>query len=125
MVRKPAPVTETELAIMDVLWQRGPTTVREVVEAVYRDHSPSLHATVKSLLDRLAEKGYVLCDKGGFAHRFSARVDRETFVGRQLQRIADSHFGGSLSPMLLTLLARVKLSPKERETIRRIVEGIE
>lgn len=125
MTRTPADVTETELAILDVMWDRGAVTVREIVEAMYGEHTASLHATVKSLLERLAEKGYVACDKGGFAHRFSAVLDRETFVGRQLKGLADAHFGGSLNPMLLALLEQVRLSRKDRETIRRIVERIE
>ena len=125
MPRKAARVTETELAIMDVLWKHGPISVREIVESLYSEHTPSLHATVKSLLDRLTEKGCVTCDASRFAHRFSASVDRETFVGEQLQQIADSHFGGSLTPLLLSLVGHAKLEPQERETIRKLIDGIE
>ena len=125
MPRKAARVTETELAIMDVLWQRGPISVREIVESLYSEHTPSLHATVKSLLDRLTEKGCVECDASRFAHRFSARVDRDTLVGEQLQQIADSHFGGSLTPMLLSLVRRAKLNREDREAILRLIDGIE
>ncbi len=125
MPRKAARVTETELAIMDVLWKHGPISVRDIVESLYSEHTPSLHATVKSLLDRLTEKGCVTCDASRFAHRFSASVDRETFVGEQLQQIADSHFGGSLTPLLLSLFGHAKLEPEERETIRKLIDGIE
>ena len=125
MPRKAARVTETELAIMDVLWKHGPISVRDIVESLYSEHTPSLHATVKSLLDRLTDKGCVTCDASRFAHRFSASVDRETFVGEQLQQIADSHFGGSLTPLLLSLVSHAKLEPEERETIRKLIDGIE
>ena len=125
MPRKPSRVTETELAIMDVLWKHGPICVRDIVESLYSEHTPSLHATVKSLLDRLTEKGCVTCDASRFAHRFSASVDRETFVGEQLQQIADSHFGGSLTPLLLSLVSHAKLEPEQRETIRELIDGIE
>jgi predicted transcriptional regulator len=124
MPKNPADVTETELAILQVLWDSGPIDVRAIVEAVYGRHSVSLHATVKSLLDRLAEKNYVKCDRSQFAHQYWATVDRETYVGRVLQRLADSHFSGSLAPMLLTLVEHCKLSRKDRESIRRIVDGI-
>jgi predicted transcriptional regulator len=124
MPRKAARVTETELAIMDILWERGPISVREIVESLYSEHTPSLHATVKSLLDRLTEKGCVTCDASRFAHRFSASVDRETFVGEQLQQLADNHFGGSLAPMLLTLVNRARLSRKDRKSIREILDRI-
>jgi predicted transcriptional regulator len=125
MPRKAARVTETELAIMDVLWKHGPISVRDIVESLYSEHTPSLHATVKSLLDRLTDKGCVTCDASRFAHRFSASVDREAFVGEQLQQIADSHFGGSLTPLLLSLVSHAKLEREERETIRKLIDGIE
>lgn len=125
MPRKAARVTETELAIMDVLWKHGPISVREIVESLYSEHTPSLHATVNSLLDRLTDKGCVTCDASRFAHRFSASVDRETFVGEQLQQIADSHFGGSLTPLLLSLVSHAKLELEEREAIRKLIDGIE
>ena len=125
MPRKADRVTETELAIMDVLWKRGPISVREIVESLYSEHTPSLHATVKSLLDRLTGKGCVTCDASRFAHRFSASVDRETLVGEQLQQIADNHFGGSLTPMLLSLVDRAKLNHEQREAIRSLIDGIE
>jgi BlaI family penicillinase repressor len=124
MPRTPSEVTETELSILDVLWQRGPTAVRDIVENLYGQHSQSLHATVKSLLDRLADKGYVECDTSRFAHKFAATVDRKTIVGQQLQRLADDHFGGSLTPMLMTLVDRARLSRKQRDAIREIVDGI-
>ena len=122
--KKPADVTETELAILGVLWDRGPSGIRDIVEEVYGEHTPALHATVKSLLDRLAEKGYIDCDRSKFAHLFSAKVDRETYVGEALQRLADSHFEGSLAPMLLTLVERVKLTRRDRETLRNIIDNI-
>jgi len=125
MPRPTKTVTDTELAILNVLWDRGPATVREIVEAVYGEHTHSLHASVKSLLERLADKEYVVCEGRGAAHRFSATVNRETFVGQQLQLLADDNFGGSLTPLLLALVDNVKLSRKDREAIRRIIEKIE
>ena len=125
MAKKLAAVTETELSILANLWDRGALTVREIVDALYGEHSPSLHATVKSLLDRLAEKGFVASDRRGFAHRYVARIDRQTFVGQQLKQLAQTHFGGSLVPMLLALVRETRLSKAEREKIRRIIEKID
>lgn len=125
MPKKPAEVTETEMAILDVLWDRSPCEIRDIVEQLYTQHTPALHATVKSLLERLMEKGLVECDRSRFAHKFSPLVTREAYVGQQLQKLADNHFDGSLAPMLLTLIDRVKLSAKERTAIRKIIDGIE
>ena len=118
-------VTETEFAILDVLWQRGSATVREIVEDVYGKHSHSLHASVKSLLERLGEKGFVTCERRGAAHQFLPLVERKTFVAQQLQVLADSNFGGSLAPLLMTLVEKVGLTGKDREAIRRIIEKLE
>jgi predicted transcriptional regulator len=124
MPRKAAEVTETELRILDVLWEGGPSIVRDIVEQVYGKHSQSLHATVKSLLDRLEEKGFVTHDDSRHAHRFSAALDRQSFVGQQLQQLADSHFDGSFTPMLLTLIERARLTRKQRDSIQKIIDGI-
>ena len=124
MPRNVADVTETELAILDVLWSRGPSAIRDIVATLYKRHTPSLHATVKSLLERLEGKGYVEIDKSGFAHRFTAKVSREAYVGEQLKQLAESHFQGALAPMLLTLVDRINLSRKDREAIRKIIDGI-
>ncbi len=125
MVRKSASVTETELAILEVLWDKQPCTVRDIVEALYPERSRALHATVKSLLERLEAKGFISCDKAGFAHRFSARVSRDNYVRQQLEKLAESHFGGALAPLLLTLVPKMKLNRKDRDAIVKLIEGIE
>jgi BlaI family transcriptional regulator, penicillinase repressor len=125
MPRDARDVTETEFAILNVLWDRGPTTVRGIVEAIYQEHTHSLHASVKSLLERLADKDFVACQRRDGVHLFLAAVQRETFVAQQLQLLADSNFGGSLTPLLSTLVDNVKLSRKDREAIRRIIEKID
>src|ERR1700691_1932724 len=125
MVRKSASVTDTELAILEVVWNKQPCTVRDIVEALYRERSRALHATVKSLLERLESKGFISCDKSDFAHRVSARVSRAQYVGHQLEKLADSHFGGALAPMLLTLVQKMKLKGKDREAIVKIIESIQ
>lgn len=117
-------VTDTELAILGVLWEHGPTPIREITQGIYSQHSPALHATVKSLLDRLMEKGYVTSDKSRFAHLFSAVISRETYVAAQLQRLANNHFQGSLTPMLMALVERVKLKNEDRQRIQQIIDSI-
>ncbi len=118
-------ITEAELSAMEVLWDRpGGETIREIVLAIYGRHEHSLHSGVKSFLDRLIEKGLVRVDKSEFAHRFFAGVSRQEFVGRQLKRMAESHFGGSLVPMLLSLVEQAPLTKKDRAAIEKMIEGI-
>ena len=122
MPRPTAIVTDAELAILEYLWEQGPATVRDIAAGVYRKNTPAYHATVNSLLDQLEEKRFVNRDRSGFAHRFSAKVDRSALVGRQLQQIADCHFNGALSPMLLALIDNLKLKPRDRSAILKIIQ---
>jgi predicted transcriptional regulator len=125
MSHRPPTVSDTELSILGVMWDRGPQTTREIVEAVYSKHTQSLHTTVNSLLDRLVRKGYARCARRGTVRFFEATLDRSTFVAAELQRLADSHFGGSLAPVFLSLIERVRLSVKDRNALRKIIEDIE
>jgi BlaI family penicillinase repressor len=125
MPKPDADVTEAELSVLEVLWDSPEgVAVREIVLAMYGRHEHSLHGGVKSFLDRLMEKGFVAVDKSGFAHQFSATLTRQDFVGRQLKQMANSHFSGSLAPMLLSLVGQVKLSGKDRAAIENIIKNI-
>ena len=107
---------------MDHLSQHGACVGREISFALYEENTPAYHATVNSLLEQHEKKGYVARDRSGFAHSFTATVQRSELVGSQLQQIADSHFDGALAPMLLTLVEKVKLSKRDREAIRKIID---
>ena len=61
-------------------------------------------------------------DRSRFAHSFTALIDRATLVGSQLQQIADSYFDGALTPMLLPLVDKMKLSKRDRDMIRKIID---
>ena len=64
-------------------------------------------------------------ERRGGVHFFSATAAREAFVAQQLQLLADSNFGGSLTPLLSMLVDNIKLNSKDHEVIRRIIEKIE
>lgn len=119
-------VTDAELSVLEVLWKQPEgVSVRDIVLAMYGRHEHSLHGGVKSFLDRLMEKGLVRVDKSGFAHQFFATINQQQFVGQHLKKLADSHFGGALAPLLLSLLDQVKLKPKDRAVIEKLVEKME
>ncbi|MEM9644175.1 MAG: BlaI/MecI/CopY family transcriptional regulator [Planctomycetota bacterium] len=115
-------ISASEQAVMEVLWEHDLATVREITTHMYGHHEHSLHAGVKSFLQRLMDKGFVAADTEAFAHRFRATISREEFVGRELQSMADSFFGGSLRPLLLSLVENTGLSRKDRASIQAIVE---
>lgn len=117
-----ANATDAELAVLNVLWDHGPSLIRDITQAVYGEHSQAKHTTVKSLLERLAAKGLVDSDTTQFSHTFSALLTRDQYVAAEMQRLADSHFSGSIAPMLLTLFKHTKIGKKERDSIRKIID---
>lgn len=120
-----ANATEAELAVLKVIWERGPSLVRDIAECIYGEHSQAKHTTVKTLLERLIAKGLVDRDTSQFAHQFKALLTQQEYVAMEIQKLADSHFSGALAPMVMTLFQHGKIEPKERTRIRKIIEGME
>jgi BlaI family transcriptional regulator, penicillinase repressor len=118
-------VTEAELAILEVLWDRGRATIRQITDELHPRSGASRYATVQKLLDRLEAKGCVQRDRTLFVHQFEAAIDRDTLIGRRLRAVAQTLCGGSFTP-LLTHLARVKpLTDEERKTLRALIDDPE
>jgi predicted transcriptional regulator len=122
MTRKSYKASDTELEILNVLWERGALKIRDVTEALYEKSTTSTYATVQSLLERLESKGLVKRNRSGFAHLFSAKVSRSQFLGRQLKAMADKVCEGSMTPLLMHLAQSVKLTDEEREELLGIIE---
>jgi predicted transcriptional regulator len=122
MGRTPRDVTDTELAILQQLWDLGPRTIRHLTDALYPSGGQAQYATVQKLLDRLADKGHVRRDRSGSAHVFSAAVGREELIGRRLQDVAEKLCGGSLTPLLTHLVKTRKLSEQERQELRDLID---
>ena len=117
-------ISDLEMEIMLVVWAQDGPSVRDIVEAIYSGHSQSLHTTVKSLLERLSKKGFVECDRSDHIHRFSALIAREAFVQSQVGKLADSVYSGNIAPVLLSMVEKIRLSKKDRETIEEILSKL-
>ena len=108
--------------LLKVLWDEAPLTVREIARRTYPEVDASSLGTVQKLIARLEEKGMLSRDKSGPSHSFSPLVDREEIAGLQLAEFARKLSGGSLSPFLMHLVKTKKLSKKEREEIRELLD---
>ena len=124
MARMPQDVTDAELAILQQLWDRGSASARDLAEALYGKCTPSQHATVQKLLERLEGKGCVSRDRGTWPHTFVPLVAREELIGRQLQQTADKLAGGSLQPLLTHLVRAGRLSADDRQSLRSLLEDL-
>ncbi len=117
-----ANVADAELKLLQVLWDRGRSTAREMTELVYDQVGTAQIATVQKLLQRLEAKGLVRRDRSAHVHGFEAAISRGAFAGNQLEQMADKLTDGSLVPFLTHLVEARKLSKTERDQIRSLLE---
>jgi predicted transcriptional regulator len=116
--------TDAELAILKLLWDSGePLPARAIREQLYPRGTPSDHATVQTLLQRLERKKLVARDRSSFAHTFRATVTREELAGDQLESLAARLTDGSMVPFILHAVSAQRLSAKERQEIRNLLDG--
>ena len=100
MTRKARDVTEAELDVMQLLWKRGPQTIREVAAVLNPRNQDAYYATVKELLERLDAKVFVRREPRGIAYLYEAIVGRDELVGRGRSLRADASRPGDLTARL-------------------------
>jgi len=121
--RPPRP-TDAELEILTVLWSRGPSTVRDVHEAIAR-RKPTQYTTVLKMLQIMAEKGLARRDEKQRAHVYQAAKPRE-WTQRQLAGdLLERAFSGSARSLLLGALGARKTSPEELAELRKLLDDYE
>lgn len=110
---------------MHVLWDRGPSTIRQITSVLYPEGTVSQYATVQKLLERLEGKDFVARDRSASVHVFYPQVERETLVGRRLEAVAASLCDGSFAPLLTHLVRAQRLSSEERQALRTMIDELE
>ncbi len=116
-----AHVTDTELAMLEVLWERGEATRREIADVRYPGGGESHYATVQNLLGRLEKKRFARHTKRGGVLVFRATIGRDELIRRRLQGVADALCGGAVAPLLMNLLRTGPLSPDDVEQLATFV----
>jgi BlaI family transcriptional regulator, penicillinase repressor len=125
MLRDLHDLPDAELSVLQALWDRGPSTIRQLADTLYASGTDAHYATVQKLLERLEAKGCVARDRSSWAHVFQATIDRDEFIGRRLQAVAEKLCGGSLTPLLTNLVRSKRLTPKERREVRRLMDELD
>ena len=118
-------VTDAELAVLQALWDGEPATIRQLSETVYRDGGGSSYATVQKLLERLEAKAFVARDRSGSVHVFRAALNRDELIRRRLRAVADTLCGGSLTPLLTSLVQGEPLSDRDLRTLRALIDDLD
>ena len=114
--------TDAELAILRVLWERGPSTVRQVHDVLLRER-PTAYTTALKLLQIMTEKGLVRRDETDRTHVYQARLSEEQTQRQLVRDLLDRAFGGSASKLVMQELAARRASPEELGEIRKLIEA--
>ncbi len=114
-----ADLSAAEREVMEVVWDRGEVTAREVRDALEREVARN---TVRTLLERMEEKGWVVHREVGRAYLYRAARPREESIGRKVREIVDTLCAGSAESLVAALLDYRGLRPGELQRIRKMLE---
>lgn len=124
MPRTPQDITDAELSVLQLLWERGRDTIRRLTDTLYPNGTGVHYATVQKLLERLESKDFVRRDRSAWPHIFESLVGREDLISRRLQMTADKLCSGSLAPLLTSLVRSTPLTSQEIQSLRQLLEEL-
>ena len=113
-------ISETEFQVLEVLWEHGPATVRQINERLPQ----WAYTTVQTLLARLEKKRYVACDRSGFAHVFRHDVSRDGLLRNRLSELVQKLAGGVATPLVLALVEDHKFSVEDIGHLHELVDRL-
>ena len=116
----PAEPTEIELSILQILWQNGPSTVRQVHESL-RGGAGTRYTTTLKQLQVMAEKGLVDRDESARSHVYRAAVEEALIKRSLLGGVIDRVFGGSVRKMVVHALESRSIDADELNEIKRLL----
>jgi BlaI family transcriptional regulator, penicillinase repressor len=122
--RKIPKPTEGELAILRVLWEHGPATVRQVQDALEQERGTGYTTSLK-LMQIMLEKGLLKRDDSAHAHVYQAAVSRESTQKRLVSDLLDQVFEGSAQQLVMQALSAKKSSPDDLAAIRQLLDEME
>jgi len=114
--------TDAELNLLQVLWDRGPSTVREIHETLNNDTG---YTTTLKILQKMADKGLVLRDESQKSHVYSAALKAEKTQRQLVRHLLQSAFGGSPGRLVLQALSEEPASAEELKQIRELLKQLE
>jgi BlaI family penicillinase repressor len=123
--KQPEPeILETEWDILDALWKAERATARQVTEALAGRRGWA-YSTVKTLLDRMVDKGLVEARQVGNVWEYTPALPRQKAQRLAWRRLVDVAFGGAVAPTLTFVARETRLSRKERAELRALLDELE
>jgi BlaI family transcriptional regulator, penicillinase repressor len=114
--------TDGELEILNVLWDAGPSSLGDVCEALQKNRAVA-KTTVATVLGVMLEKKLVQRARGERGYLWSAKVDRKTAASGMVGKLVDHVFNGSAKRLVAHLLDGRRLSEKDREELRKLLDS--
>ncbi len=115
-------MAKSEWVLMEALWARGHATATDLQRDLESQQGWA-YSTVKTMLDRLTEKGYVKWRRQGNVYQYSPRVRRKTAVLRVVDDVVDRVFEGAAAPFIQRLVERRGLSRDEAQELRQMLDA--
>ena len=117
--------TKSELEILQVLWEFGPSTVRFVNDRLNEEKREVNYMSTQKLMLIMLEKGFLTKDASQMTHVYKAAVEEGKTKGLMLDRVVDTLFNGSASSLMMQLLGNSKMSPEEMEEFKELIKKID
>ena len=121
----PSEPTKSELEILQVLWEFGPSTVRFVNDKLNEQKREVNYMSTQKLMLIMLDKGFVTKDVSQMTHVYQATADEDKTKGQMLDRVVDNLFNGSASNLMMQLMGNKKLSPKEMEEFKELIKKLD
>lgn len=121
----PSEPTKSELEILQVLWEFGPSTTRFVNDHLNKETRPVIYMSTLKLMQIMVEKGLLKKDASQMSHIYQAVVEEGKTKGYMLDKVVDTLFNGSASNLMMQLLGNKKMSAKEMEEFKELIKKID
>jgi predicted transcriptional regulator len=124
-MRKPLdPLGETEMEILNIVWDLGEASVSDVRERILK-YRKVAYTTVMTIMKNLADKDYLKYRKDGLSYIYSAAVNPDKVRYSLIDRLVDKVFKGSPTDLVQTLVKNENLSEEERREIKNMIDKLE
>ncbi|PWU01250.1 MAG: transcriptional regulator [Bacteroidetes bacterium] len=117
--------TKSELEVLKILWENGPSTVRFVHDTLNEKKEAVQYTSTLKLMQVMAEKGMLTRDESSMKHIYSAALEEDRTKGYMLEKFVDSMYNGSVSNMVLALLGNDKTSKKELDKVKELLKNFD
>ncbi|MFO0826796.1 MAG: BlaI/MecI/CopY family transcriptional regulator [Phycisphaerales bacterium] len=125
MARREVDLGDAELAVLRILWDFGPQTVRGVMERLHERGRRVAYTTVLTFLTRLEQKGVVRSDRNDQAYVYKAKVSRESVTKTRVRALLDQLYDGAAGPVLVHLVENERLTAKEVSQLRKLIADLD